>query len=330
MKSPTSVMGCILASALFAFVASCASSRSERAKDEHHSAAGAHALTALPSVDDQSPSDFPGLHNVVAYEKDFYSGSVPEGPEGFETLKAMGIHTIISVDGAAPDIEAAHEAGMRYIHLPIGYNGFNESRRIELARATRDALEQGPVYIHCHHGKHRSAGAAGTIATSLGWSTAEDMVARMKVSGTSPAYKGLYACTANATTIAISELDSINADFPEVSRPVGIVKSMVEIDEINEHLKAIEKAQWRVPADHPDLVPVAEAGRMADIFRVLGESEQLKSRPAEFLEMLREHSDNAQKLEDLLAADTIDAAALSAQFKIVQADCKTCHARYRD
>jgi len=313
---------------LLAVFGSCATSKREAALSSAVTSSS-HALTHLPTIDDGRPSDFPGLHNVVAYEKNFYSGSVPEGEEGFNTLAAMGITTIISVDGAAPDIEAARALGMRYIHLPIGYNGFDETRKLELTRATRDALEQGPVYIHCHHGKHRSAGAAGAVVVSLGWATPEEMIARMKVSGTSPSYKGLYACTANAQPIAMSEIDSIAADFPEVFMPVGMVKSMVEIDEINEHLKAIEKAQWKVPEDHPDLVPVAEAGRMADIFRVLGESDSARRKPAEFLEMLAEHAANAQQLEDLLL-EGADAATLSAQFALVQADCKACHVKYRD
>jgi len=279
---------------------------------------------------DQQVRNYDGLHNVVAYHEDFYSGSVPEGEEGFETLAGLGIHTIISVDGAVPDVDAAKAHGMRYIHLPIGYNGFDEQRKLELVRAARDAMEDGPVYVHCHHGKHRSAGAAGTIIAGLGWGSAEDMVARMKVSGTSPSYTGLYACTANTVAIAPEALNAIDADFPEVSRPQGLVKAMIEIDEINEHLKAIEEVEWLTPSDHPDLVPVAEAGRLADIFRLLLEDDLVKSKPVEMLELLRADGALVQELEDMLASETIDAPAISAQFKRIQTGCKDCHAKYRD
>src|SRR5262249_27875258 len=144
-------------------------------------------------------TDYPGIHNAVTYHDGFVSGSVPEGDAGFDTLAAMGVKTIISVDGAEPEVDKARARGIRYIHLPIGYNGFDEQRRLHLSRATRDAMADGPVYIHCHHGKHRSAGAAATIAESLGWLTPQEGVARMKVSGTSPDYKGLYACALSAT-----------------------------------------------------------------------------------------------------------------------------------
>ena len=132
------------------------------------------ATVEVPTVDDDKPRDLTGLHNVVAYHDGFYSGGVPESNAGFDTLSAMGVRTIISVDGAVPDVDAAKARGIRYIHLPIGYNGFDESRKKELVRATRDAMYVGPVYMHCHHGKHRSAGAAGTVAASLGWAKPEE------------------------------------------------------------------------------------------------------------------------------------------------------------
>ena len=102
-----------------------------------------------PTMADTVPREYAGIRNVVAYHDGYYSGSMPDGAEAFETLHAMGIKTIISVDGAAPDVEAAKRLGMRYIHLPISYNAFDKQRRLELTRATRDAMAEGTVYIHC-------------------------------------------------------------------------------------------------------------------------------------------------------------------------------------
>ena len=39
--------------------------------------------------------------------------------------------------------------------------------------------------------------------------------------------------------------------------------------------KAVEKAAWGVPPEHPDLVPVAEAARLVDIYRSLAELEEV-------------------------------------------------------
>lgn len=283
-----------------------------------------------PQVTDVAVREYPGLQNVVAYHEDFISGSAPEGDDGFETLAGMGVRTIISVDGAAPSVEKSRTFGLRYIHLPIGYNGFDEERKLELVRATRDAIANGPVYIHCHHGKHRSAGAAAAIAVSLGWLSPDSAIARMHISGTAPDYKGLFACAANSRVIDSSVIDAVVADFPEASQPQGFVRGMVEIDEIAEHLKAIEKAGWETPADHPDLVPVAEAARMADLFRFLGAGDRATREESDFADHLGKDMALAQGLEDMLAGGRRDSADLSAQFNQITASCKECHAKYRD
>src|SRR5688572_19279104 len=51
-----------------------------------------------------------------------YSGGQPDGDAGFASLEKLGVKTVISVDGARPEIDVAKSHGMRYVHLPIGYN----------------------------------------------------------------------------------------------------------------------------------------------------------------------------------------------------------------
>lgn len=293
------------------------------------------ARSGPPTPDASTPADYPGVHNAVAYHVGFVSGSVPEGDAGFDTLAAWGVRTIISVDGGAPDVARAGARGIRYIHLPIGYNGFDERRRLELARATRDAMVAGPVYIHCHHGKHRSAGAAAAIAASLGWATPEAGVARMKVSGTAPNYKGLYACAQGASALTEDEIDAVAPEFPSVARPSGFVGAMVELDEALERLREIEAAGWATPPDHPDLVPAAEAGRLSDLLRLMADDERTKREPEAFAALMLENHRLASALEELLAAQPAPDAvmarpALSAQFKLVAASCKDCHVKHRD
>jgi hypothetical protein len=292
-----------------------------------------HTLARVegPTLADLRPIDLAGLHNVVAFGEGFFSGGVPEGDTGFDTLVAMGVKTIISVDGAEPDLAKAKARGLRYMHLPVGYNGFDDTRKMQLVRATRDSIADGPVYLHCHHGKHRSAGAAGTVAVSLNWLSNDQALGRMKVSGTAPNYKGLYACTTNASVVEVAAIEAVPADFPEVSPPPSFIRAMVEIDVINDHLKRIEEAGWAAPVDHPDLVPTAEAGRMADLFRLVAESDTASAHPADFTAALRADADRITAIEDLLAAaGEKDVKKLSEQFKAVQTSCKDCHARYRD
>jgi hypothetical protein len=284
---------------------------------------------APPSVAATRPSDYPGLHNVVAYAPEVYSGSVPEGPEGFATLRRLGVRTVLSVDGMEPELAPAKAEGLRYVHLPVAYAGFDEERKLEIARAVRDLPK--PIYVHCHHGKHRSAGATGAAMVTLGQMTPAEAVARMKVSGTAPEYKGLYACSAEATAVLPAVLDAVSPQFPELTRPQGTVKTMVEIDELSDNLKAVQKAGWTVPANHPDLVPSIEAGKLADHFRYLKDDKETKGKPSEYLAWLLEGSKKAEAVEAGLTAATAAAPAeLDKRWAAVQASCKQCHAKYRD
>ena len=286
-----------------------------------------------PPVDADHATDMPGLRNVVAFAPGLLSGSTPEGEEGFNTLESMGVKTVISVDGARPDVEAAHRSGIRYVHLPIGYNGMDRQRTMEIARAIQVARERdpdAPVYLHCHHGKHRSAGALGAAVVTLGLATPDEATARMKTSGTAPHYTGLYQCVASASPASPRELRAIKANFPSVWKTSGMVKSMVEIDERYEHLKLIEAAGWKTPPDHPDLVPAAEAGRLADLYRDLKDDKRVRAKPRQFQDWIDSSHARAQSLEDGLTDNTTAPEELSRRFKAIAASCKECHARYRD
>ena len=286
-----------------------------------------------PSVEADRPVDFPGLHNTVAYWPSLISGSVPDGQEGFDSLQAMGVRTIISVDGAAPAVEEAAARGIRYVHLPIGYNGMDRQRTMEIARAIQAAQDRdpgAPVYVHCHHGKHRSAGALGAAVVTLGYATPDMAKARMRVSGTSLSYAGLYKCVEAAQPANREDLAAMPSDFPSVWKVSGLVRSMLDVDEAYENLKLIEVAGWVVPKNHPDLVPIAEAGRLADIFRNLLNDERVKAKPGEFRDRLVKSSKDVETLEARLADENIAADELTKRFEAITASCKDCHVKYRD
>jgi protein tyrosine phosphatase (PTP) superfamily phosphohydrolase (DUF442 family) len=298
-------------------------------------ATGAPAVEVLPAtahVDSPllaavTPADYAGLHNVVAFTDSLYSGAVPEGDEGFATLQGMGIKTIISVDGEKPDLERAQAHGLRYVHLPIGYNGMDHKRTLEIARAVKEL--PGPIYLHCHHGKHRSAGAAGAAAVTLGELTNAEAVARMKVSGTAPNYKGLYQCVEVATIAKPEHLAQADGTFPEIYQTSGMVQSMVQINDAVSHLSAIDKAGWQTPANHPDLVPAAEAGRLADLLRVLHDDPSKKDYPAEYSQAFLKDSQLVETLEEGILNNE-SPQLLSEKFKAIQQSCKDCHATFRD
>lgn len=285
------------------------------------------APTTTPALSAQAAIDLPGLHNVVTYDRRLISGGVPEGEAGFESIAAMGVKTVISVDGAMPDVELAKKHGLRYVHLPIGYNGMDEARMAEIARAVRDLPQ--PIYLHCHHGKHRSAGAAASASVLLGWLTEEEGLNKMKVSGTALNYKGLFEAVTTAASCEADLVDKASNEFPEVWTPSDFVEAMVEMDVATDNLKRIEKAGWTTPATHPDLVPAAEAGRLADHFRLIQDDPESKSKPQNFRDRLITDQKTMSEIEEGIL-NRMPAAELSKRFGAVLKSCKDCHTDYRD
>src|SRR5262245_28510235 len=169
-----------------------------------------------PPADDPQPipRELPGLHNVLRVNDKLLSGGSPDGDAGFASLKELGVRTVISVDGARPDVERARKYGLRYVHLPIGYDGVPREQALRIARAIRDL--PGLVYLHCHHGHHRAPAAAAVANLCLDERcSATDAVAFLKEAGTSPKYKGLYASAEDFRRPTPGELDAVADDFPE-------------------------------------------------------------------------------------------------------------------
>ncbi len=127
------------------------------------------------------------------------SGSEPEGKAAFQKLQEMGIKTILSVDGKAPDAELAIKHGMRYVHVQIRYRGTTEKEQLEIAKTFREL--KAPFCVHCFHGKHRGPTAAALGRWVLHEVSRSQAIAEMRqYAGTSGKCEGLYA------TIACAEI----------------------------------------------------------------------------------------------------------------------------
>jgi protein tyrosine phosphatase (PTP) superfamily phosphohydrolase (DUF442 family) len=276
--------------------------------------------------------ELPGLHNVIQVSDRLYSGSSPEGDAGFESLRKLGVKTVVSVDGARPDVARAAKVGLRYVHLPIGYDGISQEQAVQLAKAVRDL--PGPVYLHCHHGKHRGPAAAAVVLWCLDEKcTAAQAVAVMKRAGTDPRYSGLYAAPGALRRPTAAELDRAKAEFPEAAAVPALAQAMVRIDEHFDHLTLIKKAGWKVPKDHPDLDPPHEALQLVEHFTELARQPAVAKRPDEFRGWLGEAEGAARDLEKALRAlgkEMSAAAAAEQAFERSRALCARCHARYRD
>jgi protein tyrosine phosphatase (PTP) superfamily phosphohydrolase (DUF442 family) len=275
----------------------------------------------------------PGLHNVFRITARLYSGSSPDGEEGFRSLEKLGIKTILSVDGARPEVALAHAHGLRYVHLPVGYDGVPHEQALRIAKAVREL--PGPVYIHCHHGQHRGPAAAAIAHLCLDESCGvEAVVAEMRRAGADPHYKGLYAAPQEFHRPTAAELAALPGDFPETAPAAALTQIMAGVDQRWDALKLARQAGWRVPADHPDIDPPHEALQLLEQYREAARLPQMKERPEEFRRWLADAEAQAGQLEQVLRGgkgqQPVDAAAAERSFQELKASCTRCHARYRD
>jgi protein tyrosine phosphatase (PTP) superfamily phosphohydrolase (DUF442 family) len=290
-------------------------------------AASTAALVASAARDPRKLEDPAGLHNLIEVVPGVFSGSQPEGDEGFDSLKALGVRTVISVDGVTPDLERAHARGMRYAHVPVQYRTITREQQLQIAAVIRDL--PGPVFIHCHHGKHRGPTAAALGLMAIGRMTPDEGAALQRTAKTSPHYAGLYEAVAMNRRFSPAELALRGDAVPEAAIVSGTVAVMARVDEIFAHLRDIERAGWKAPPNHPDLVPAAEAAQMHNALRSLEAHEETTKLGEDYVRLMIESARAAQALEDAIVAGQ-SASELSAALKRLDTSCIACHKAHRD
>lgn len=274
------------------------------------------------------PVNKPALPNAHIVTAKIISGAQPEGDEGFEALRDMGIKTIISVDGSAPDVETAKKFGLRYVHLPITYATVTKEQGEEIAKAI-DELP-GPIYIHCHHGKHRSAAAVAVACVMDGSLKPEQAESVLKTFGTGEDYKGLWKAAREAQPIDPRELRDLNVKFVETQKIPVLAESMVLMDAQFDRMKEIQKAGWQTPKNHPDLDPPHEALQLYEHFRELQRMQTIQEKPADFRQRLAEAEKEATALRETLLKNPVDKKAADGAFKVLGNSCLSCHTQYRN
>lgn len=270
-----------------------------------------------PPFGPPQPQEVGHLHNVFRIAPDLWSGNSPETDADFAALAELGVRTVISVDGAAPLTDLARVHGLKYIHLPYGYDGIPAKRAEQLARAVRES--PGRYYIHCHHGKHRGPAGAAILLRCLdsNCDTAQAFEL-LKVAGTDPRYVGLYESVKNFTPPppAVGR-----PPLPETTPAAPLVDAMVSLDEIWTSL------QKSAPNDRD------RARRLALLFREqyaeMVRLPEMANRDEKFKGMLAAALENAKQLEAALAPDA-PAMPLDTLLKAAGGACKECHVAYRD
>ncbi len=290
----------------------------------------ADASSPVSTARFEAPLPLPSaaIENLYQLGPGLFSGGEPRGEAAFAQLAALVVKTILSVDGAAPEVETARRHGLRYAHLPLGYQGYSDAACARLARAMQTL--PGPVFVHCHHGKHRGPAAAAVMAvTALGW-TPDRAEQWLRTAGTSTNYPGLYETVRRWRPPAPAALAQVPAEFPEVARTTDLTRAMVEVDRAWDHLKAIAAAGYRPPPDQPDLVPAREAARLVARLAESRQFPEVATAGAELLRHFDEAEAQARELCRLLGLDPLPVEALGRQFKRVGQSCTDCHQAFRD
>ncbi len=287
-------------------------------------------LTLASTSVGQDPSKLPhgehlpGVDNVLKVTPHVVSGSQPHGEEGFKTLKELGIDIIVSVDGATPDVANAHKYGMRYVHVPIGYDGISDEAQAALKRVMKD-FQHDTIFFHCHHGKHRGPAAAAVACYESGDLSQNQALDFMRSAGTSSNYGGLWKEITQFKPIPITtELPML----VEVAEVESVAAAMAKIDRIYDQLVLCEKAEWKAPPEHADLDPAQQALLMQEGLhetgRLLGEDQY----DAKFRKLLTESEALSKQLKTQIEAGRKLEA--SKTLKAVKASCTACHNDYRN
>jgi len=269
-----------------------------------------------------SEEDYPRLHNLLKITDRIYSGAEPQGREAFADLAKLGVEAVVSVDGARPQIEAAEKAGLRYVHIPIGYDGVDEQPGQALARLMREV--DGPVYIHCHHGRHRGPAAAAVACIAAGEADGPAALEILRRAGTSKKYAGLWRDVENYAP------PPADAELPELvteAKVDSLAAAMAKLDRAFDRLVLCRDAGWKTPPDHPDLVPVLEALILKQGMREAQESLPADAE-AELTDWVKEAIPTADRLHETLTSG--DTTAAAGGLIAVEQSCDRCHAKYRN
>jgi protein tyrosine phosphatase (PTP) superfamily phosphohydrolase (DUF442 family) len=274
------------------------------------------------------------LPNAIQIHERVISGGKPVGESAFRELSELGIKTLISVDGAKPEVELSKKFGLRYVHLPLGYNGIQQERIEELAKAVRDL--DGPIFIHCHHGKHRSPAAAAAACVTAGLIEHSEALPILKLAGTNENYIGLFESVGSVTKLSPTYLDQLMPEFPETAKLPPMAKAMVELERTHDHMKRLWESGGQSLPDHPDLTAAHEALLLREHFTELLRMEYATKQPQGFSTLLKESEADALLLEKSIRQwkPTSNSASLpselTAPFRRINANCMSCHKQYRD
>lgn len=262
-----------------------------------------------------------GLPSAYQVHAKLITGGTPDPAAGFAELTRLGIKTIISVDATPTNVAAARRAGLRYVHLPIGYDGVSAVRVTQLVKAVRKL--PGPIYLHCHHGKHRGPAAAAVACLGSGLLTKQQARLVLEEAGTSKQYRGLYNAVEQTEKLTDAVLAAAEP-FVEQAEVTTLAQAMMTIDRLYDRLDSMHES---------DAVPnyktaASTALLIEEQFQELLRTTEVRSQPADFQEQLKRAKKAATQLRSQLSESST--AISPSLLGPLRQSCSTCHQQFRD
>ncbi len=267
-----------------------------------------HSWTALAA--EERPTNLPERFTEVTPR--IATGAEIHDAAVFKTLKEEGFQVVVSVDGLRPPVEKATAAGLRYVHLPVGYDAIT----VETQAALRTLLQEtdGKVFIHCHHGKHRGPAAAALAGLVSGdikqKSTALQVLEQCE---TSKDYAGLWRAVESFT---MPPAEAASAPLVAVAKVEPLVESMTTIDRLFEELSHKHKEA---------LSQKQQYEKATLLWEQFGESAR-HTKDSEMAKALQASAKAANALRQAIHEGTNTATLLTA----MRRDCRACHRKFRD
>ena len=155
----------------------------------------------------------------------------------------------------------------RYVHIPVGYDGLDAVATAALARVAREC--ERPIYVHCHHGRHRGPAAAVVMAMS-DTDSAYDVAAAvqaMQIIGTSPEYRGLWRAVREYDPLA-NPGDVVQLpELVEIAKVDDLAAAMARVDRAWDRVLLCQHANWRPGQEECDVLPRHEALLLLEALR---------------------------------------------------------------
>jgi len=152
-----------------------------------HAAAPDKIVNPLATIPDSTHSsehiyNLPGLSNLGRVAPGVLRGAQP-GKDGYATLKAMGVRTVIDMRTSASERKQVEAAGMRAVAMPIEMSREGLKDVVDRVVALMADPANQPVYVHCRHGQDRTGiVVAAYRMKQQGWSLT-DAEAEMQAFG---------------------------------------------------------------------------------------------------------------------------------------------------